>query len=81
MEINPPQTFPSLGRLCRNVGIKMFVILNPSLTVTLSEARSLSFPLRVNSVKNLMISTESIIEILRLSPQNDITTQSLGGRG
>ncbi|OGP76888.1 MAG: hypothetical protein A2V86_10915 [Deltaproteobacteria bacterium RBG_16_49_23] len=59
----------------------MFVILNPSLTVTLSEARSLSFPLRVNSVKNLMISTESIIEILRLSPQNDITTQSLGGEG
>jgi hypothetical protein len=32
-------------------------------------------------VKNLMISTESIIEILRLSPQNDITTQSLKGGG
>ncbi|OGP73809.1 MAG: hypothetical protein A2V86_09615 [Deltaproteobacteria bacterium RBG_16_49_23] len=30
----------------------------------------------LNEVKNLMISTESIIEILRLSPQNDITTQS-----
>ena len=28
----------------------------------------------LNEVKNLMISTESIIEILRLSPQNDITT-------
>ena len=34
----------------------------------------------LNEVKNLMISTESIIEILRLSPQNDITTQSLKGR-
>ena len=32
-------------------------------------------------MKNLMISTESIIEILRLSPQNDITTQSLGREG
>ena len=28
----------------------------------------------LNEVKNLMISTESIIEILRLTPQNDITT-------
>jgi len=35
----------------------------------------------LNEVKNLMISSESIIEILRLSPQNDITTQSLGGEG
>jgi len=35
--------------------------------------------LRAGSVKNLIISTESIIEILRLSPQNDITTQSLAG--
>ena len=35
----------------------------------------------LNEVKNLMISTESIIEILRLSPQNDITTQSLKGEG
>jgi len=35
----------------------------------------------LNEVKNLIISTESIIEILRLLPQNDITTQSLeGGR-
>ena len=33
----------------------------------------------LNEVKNLMISTESIIEILRLSPQNDIATQSLAG--
>jgi hypothetical protein len=31
----------------------------------------------LNEVKNLMISTQSIIEILRLSPQNDITTQPL----
>jgi len=34
----------------------------------------------LNEVKNLMISTESTIEILRLSPQNDITIQSLRGR-
>jgi hypothetical protein len=33
----------------------------------------------LNEVKNLIISTESIIEILRLMPQNDITTQSLKG--
>ena len=32
-------------------------------------------------VKNLIISTESIVEILRLMPQNDITTQSLSGLG
>ena len=31
----------------------------------------------LSEAKNLIISTESIIEILRLSPQNDITTQSL----
>jgi len=31
----------------------------------------------LNEVKNLMISTQSIIEILRLSPQNDIMTQPL----
>jgi hypothetical protein len=42
----------------------MFVILNPS-PVILSEAKNLNFWLRVNSVKNLMILTESIIEILR----------------
>jgi hypothetical protein len=35
----------------------------------------------LNEVKNLIISTESIIEILRLSPQNDIVTQSLKGEG
>ena len=35
----------------------------------------------LNEVKNLMISTESIIEILWLSPQNDIATQSLMGEG
>ena len=67
------------------------VILSPSPFVTLSEAKGLAFWLRVNSaknldswlrvnsVKNLIIPTESIIEILRLSPQNDITTQSLKG--
>jgi len=33
----------------------------------------------LNEVKNLMISNESIIEILRLSPQNDIMTQPPGG--
>ena len=38
----------------------MVVILNPVL----------------DGMKNLMISTESTIEILRLSPQNDITTPS-----
>jgi hypothetical protein len=59
----------------------MFVILNPSPFVTLSETKGLDFRLRVNSVKNLIISTESIIEILRLTPQNDITTQSLEGEG
>ncbi len=32
----------------------------------------------LNDVKNLIISTESIIEILRLAPQNDIATQSRG---
>ncbi|OGP96055.1 MAG: hypothetical protein A2157_18870 [Deltaproteobacteria bacterium RBG_16_47_11] len=42
----------------------MYVILNPSAS------------LRINSAKNLIISTESIREILRLAPQNDITTQS-----
>jgi hypothetical protein len=31
--------------------------------------------------KRLIISTESTIEILRLSPQNDIATQSLQGVG
>ena len=35
----------------------------------------------LNEVKNLIISTESIVEILRLMPQNDITTQSPWGEG
>ena len=43
----------------------MFVIPNPAL----------------GGMKNLIISTESIREILRLTPQNDITTQSLRGEG
>jgi hypothetical protein len=34
----------------------------------------------LSEAKNLIISTESTIEILRLPPQNDITTQSLRGR-
>ena len=34
----------------------------------------------LNEVKNLMNSSESSIEILRLSPQNDIATQALRGR-
>jgi hypothetical protein len=33
----------------------------------------------LNEVKNLTISTESIIEILRLTPQNDIVTESPRG--
>ena len=32
----------------------------------------------LSEAKNLIISTESTIEILRLSPQNDIKTQSPG---
>jgi hypothetical protein len=54
----------------------MFVILNPSPFVTLSpfaslrinSAKDLAFWLRVNSVKNRMISVESIIEILPCLP-------------
>ena len=44
--------------LCHNEGNGMFVILNPSPYVTLSEAKGLAFWLRVNSVKNL---TRSVI--------------------
>ena len=55
---------------CVAIGdLLMVVILNPSAL------------LRMNSVKNLIISTESTIEILRLPPQNDITTQSPVGEG
>jgi hypothetical protein len=35
----------------------------------------------LNEVKNLIISPESIVGILRLMPQNDIATQSLIGEG
>jgi hypothetical protein len=35
----------------------------------------------LSEAKNLIISTESTIEILRLAPQNDITTQSPQGGG
>jgi hypothetical protein len=43
----------------------VIVILNPALS----------------GMKNLIISTESIIEIIRLTPQNDIPTQSPRGEG
>jgi hypothetical protein len=59
----------------------MFVILSPSPCVTLSEVKGLAFWLRVNSVKNLIEPTSEKTEILRLTPQNDITTQSLSKRG
>jgi hypothetical protein len=54
----------------------MVVILSPSLVI-LSETKDLGSTLRMNSAENPIISTESTIEILRLAPQNDITTQSL----
>ena len=54
----------------------MFVILNPSPFVTLSETKGPDLKLRVNSVKNLMESVTWLAEILRLMPQNDIVTQS-----
>jgi hypothetical protein len=53
----------------------MAVILSPPLVI-LSETKDLGSTLRMNSAKDLIISTESTIEILRLAPQNDITTQS-----
>ena len=56
------------------------VILSPSLVI-LSETKDLGFWLRINSAKNLIISNELTVEILRLSPQNDIKTQSLEGKG
>jgi hypothetical protein len=71
----------------------MFVILNPSPFVTLSEAKGLVLGLRINSVKNLTPKchperSEGSPEFLRyaqdrlrLTPQNDIVTQSPQGRG
>jgi len=59
----------------------MFVILNPSTFVTLSVTKGLAFCLRVDSVKNLIESISWKTEILRLSPQNDITTQFPRGEG
>ena len=38
-----------------------------------------SAKLRINSAKHLEFSTGYEVEILRLSPQNDIATQSLRG--
>jgi len=58
----------------------MLVILNPS-PVILNEVKNLCHWLRVNSVKNLIESIGWKTEILRLMPQNDITTQSPMGRG
>ncbi|HJX60848.1 MAG TPA: hypothetical protein VJ462_06125 [Thermodesulfobacteriota bacterium] len=58
----------------------MLVILNPS-PVILNEVKNLCHWLRVNSVKNLIESIGWKTEILRLMPQNDITTQSLRGSG
>jgi len=43
------------------------VILSPSLVI-LSETKDLGFWLRINSTKNLIISRESIIEILPCLP-------------
>ena len=54
------------------------VILNPSPFVTLSEAKGLVHRLRINSVKNLESSFAFAQDRLRLKPQNDIKTQSLG---
>ena len=53
----------------------MAIILSPPLVI-LNETKDLGSTLRMNSAKDLIISTESTIEILRLAPQNDISTQS-----
>jgi hypothetical protein len=73
------ESYPTLPPLrgCVERGNGSVCHSEPFAFVTLRETKGLDLWLRVNSVKNLMISTESIIEILRLSPQNDITTQSL----
>ena len=52
-------------RLCHDGTNAVIVILNPALS----------------GMKNLIISTESITEILRLTPQNDHATQSPVGEG
>ncbi len=66
-------SFSGLEAVSHNLKWK-FVILNPSPFVILSVAKNLVFLLRINSVKNLMISTHYKTEILRLKPQNDIVT-------
>jgi thiamine biosynthesis lipoprotein len=69
-------------RDCVVIGGKaILVILNPSPFVTLSEAKGLVRRLRINSVKNLIESIGWKKEILRLMPQNDITTPSLNKGG
>jgi hypothetical protein len=60
-------------------------ILNPTPTLALPLRgcvlmEELAMVVILSEVKNLIISTESTIEILRLAPQNDITTQPLKGR-
>ena len=75
----PPPRSSLFERLCHNRGLVGHVILSP-LLVILSETKDLDFWLRVNSAKNLIISTESTREILRLSPQNDTMTQSRRGK-
>jgi len=67
-----------LGRKIRTRGCPktlqdaLFVILNPSPCVNLSEVKGLGFRLRVNSVKNLKNLACYKFEILRFTPQNDI---------
>ena len=56
------------------------VILSSSLVI-LSEAKNLLVSFRAGSVKNLIESMKEKTEILRLTPQNDIMTQSHRGRG
>ena len=63
---------PPARRLCHNEGNAMFVILNPSPCVTLSEAKGLAFWLRVNSVKNV---TRSVI----LNPSPSVTLSETKG--
>jgi hypothetical protein len=50
------------GRLCRNPRKRLDVMLSPSAK------------LRINSAKHLAFSSGYDVEILRVSPQNDIET-------
>jgi len=74
------EEFTSRLRGCVVIALKCkFVILNSS-HVILSAAKNLVLQLRTGSVKNLIKSMCCKTEILRLGPQNDITTQPLIGR-